>query len=311
MPEADYVWLPRADILDFDELRLATTAFARAGVDRLRLTGGEPLLRRDLPTLVRMLASVPGIADLAMTSNAVALAPMALALRRAGLRRVTLSLDTLRAERFAALTNRDLHGRVLEGIAAAVDAGFAEVKINTVVMRGTNDDELIDILEFGKRHAAEVRLIEYMDVGGATRWSGDKVVPRREMLARIAAHYGSVEARPQTGSAPAQRFTLPDGTLFGIIASTTEPFCGSCDRSRLTADGHWYTCLYARDGVDVRAWLRAGASVDELAARIASRWRDRVDRGAQERLALQARGPLAAVAELRDDPRLEMHTRGG
>ena len=311
MPEADYVWLPRADILDFEELRTVTAAFARAGVSRLRLTGGEPLLRKDLTVLVGMLATVPGITDLAMTSNGVALAAAATDLRRAGLQRVTLSLDTLHAERFAALTNRDSHGRVLEGIAAAAAAGFAAVKINTVVMRGVNDDELIDLLEFGKRHRAEVRLIEYMDVGGATRWCADKVVSRREILDRIAAHYGGVAARPHTGPAPAQRFTLPDGTVFGIIASTTAPFCRSCDRSRLTADGHWYGCLYARDGVDLRAVLRDGAGVDELAARIAAIWRGRTDRGAEERLALLARGPLAAAPELRDDPRLEMHTRGG
>jgi cyclic pyranopterin phosphate synthase len=311
MPEADYVWLPRAEILDFDEIAALTEIFARLGVTRLRLTGGEPLLRKDLAALVAKLARVPGIEDLAMTTNGVTLAPVAIALRQAGLRRITISLDTLRPERFAKLTSRDLHARVLEGIAAACAAGFRSVKLNTVVMRGTNDDEIGDLLAFAARCGAELRFIEYMDVGGATGWERTKVVSRREILAIAARAGGGVRALPARGSAPAERFVLGDGTEFGVIASTTAPFCRECDRSRLTADGHWYLCLYARSGLDLRALLRGGAPREAIEAAIVQAWRARADRGAEERLAVAGRGPLASADELRHDPRLEMHTRGG
>jgi cyclic pyranopterin phosphate synthase len=180
-----------------------------------------------------------------------------------------------------------------------------------VVVRGENDDELVELIEFGRRVGAEVRFIEYMDVGGATQWRPDRVVGRDEVLARIQAHYGGIEATGKDGAAPADRWRLPDGTTFGVIASTTAPFCGSCDRSRLTADGTWYLCLYARTGVDLRALLRRGATDAELRAHLGSGWRGRADRGAEDRLALHQRGILAPKSELDADPRLEMHTRGG
>jgi cyclic pyranopterin phosphate synthase len=311
MPEVDYVWLPRAEILDFDELATLAGIFAGLGATRLRLTGGEPLLRKDLPALVARLAGVPGIDDLAMTTNAVTLAPVAVALREAGLRRITISLDSLRAERFARLTNRDLHARVLEGIGAACAAGFASVKLNTVVMRGVNDDEIADLLAFGASQGAQVRFIEYMDVGGATGWQRDKVVARTEILAGAARAFGGVRALPARGHAPAERFVTGDGKEFGVIASTTAPFCRACDRSRLTADGHWYLCLYARAGLDLRAMMRGGAPRAAIEEAIVAAWRARTDRGAEERLAIAGRGPLASADELRADPRLEMHTRGG
>ena len=190
-------------------------------------------------------------------------------------------------------------------------AGFAGTKIDTVVMRGTNDDELADLIEYGKRVPAEVRFIEYMDVGGATRWSMDKVVSRQEMLERLARRYGRIEPIVEAGTAPADRYRLPDGTVFGIIASTTAPFCADCDRSRLTADGLWYLCLYAQQGIDLRGPLRGGASDGELEALITGRWEGRRDRGAEERLAQRDRTPLLQVATLKRDPHLEMHTRGG
>jgi GTP 3',8-cyclase len=277
----------------------------------VRLTGGEPLLRRDLPRLVRLLAARPALRDIALTTNGVLLAEHAVALHAAGLHRVTVSLDTLRPERFTALTRRTSHANVLEGIAAAPRAGFAHTKLDSVVMRGVNDDELADLIEFGRTVPAEVRFIEYMDVGGATRWSIERVVPRVEMLERLGRRYGRIEPVVEDSSAPADRYRLPDGTVFGIISSTTQPFCGSCDRSRLTADGMWYRCLYAAQGTDLRGPLRAGASLDELRQLVRAGWTARTDRGAEERLALRDRSPLIQVGELRRDPHLEMHTRGG
>jgi cyclic pyranopterin phosphate synthase len=314
MPEEEYLWLPRAEVLHFEEIDRLVDVFLGLSVDKIRLTGGEPLLRRDLPDLVRMLAGKPGVRDLAMTTNGVLLAAHAGALRAAGLHRVTVSLDTLSPERFTSLTRRppEVHGEVLEGIAALGLAGFTGSKIDTVVLRGVNDDELADLIEFGKRVAAEVRFIEYMDVGGATRWSMDQVVSRAQILETLSRRYGGAEpVADGDGSAPAERFRLPDGTVFGIIASTTAPFCQACDRSRLTADGQWYRCLYAVKGTDLRGPLRAGVSPDELAALIARGWRERTDRGAEERLAERDRGPLVQIGALKLDPHLEMHTRGG
>jgi GTP 3',8-cyclase len=311
MPERDYVWLPRADILDFEEDLLLVDVFADLGVDRVRLTGGEPLVRRNLRQLIRGLASKSRIRDLALTTNGVLLADHAKELRVAGLHRVTVSLDTLRPDRFRALTRFDELGRVLSGIAAAAAAGFSALKIDSVVIRGVNDDELVPLIEYGRRVGAEVRFIEYMDVGGATRWSRDAVVPGTEILERLGRHFGPIEPVVEESSAPAVRFRLPDGTVFGLISSMTSPFCGSCDRSRLTADGMWYLCLYARFGIDLRGPLRAGESREELGARIETVWRGRADRGAERRLAVLDRSPLLGAGALREDPHLEMHTRGG
>ena len=311
MPEEEYAWLPRADILTFEEVKRLIDVFADLGVDKVRLTGGEPLLRRDLSRLVRMIASEPRIRDLAITTNGILLAQEARALRDAGLHRVTVSLDTLRPERFLALTRRDSFHQVLEGIETVRAMDWAGLKLDTVVMRGVNDDELVDLLEFARKASAELRFIEYMDVGGATRWSMDKVLSRAEMLERLSAHYGRIEPIVEESSAPADRYRLPDGFVFGIISSTTAPFCSACDRSRLTADGQWLLCLYATTGLDLRKPLRDGATRDELASLIRSAWQGRRDRGAEERLLLKDRQPLVQITELKAKPHLEMHTRGG
>ena len=310
MPEEDYAWLPREDVLHFEEASALVDVFLSLGVDRLRLTGGEPLLRRDLPTFVKMLSGKPGLADLALTTNGILLADQIDALKNAGLRRITVSLDTLHADRFVALARFDELARVKEGMAAAHRA-YGSFKIDTVVIKGVNDDELTDLIEYGKSLNAEVRFIEYMDVGGATHWTPDRVVSRREMLDALAARYGAIEPITEVSSAPADRFRLRDGTTFGIIASTTQPFCKLCDRSRLTADGMWYLCLYASHGVDLRAALRGGASPETIAKLIASAWQARDDRGAEMRLALGDRRSFVPVRALRQDPHLEMHTRGG
>ena len=311
MPEDEYVWLPREELLTFEELRDLAAVFTELGVDKVRLTGGEPLLRNDLPVLVRLLAENAQIKDLALTTNGVLLAQQAQALREAGLHRITVSLDTLRPDQFEALTRRDAHAQVLEGIRAAGQAGFNGVKLDTVVMRGANDDELAELIEFGKQMGAEVRFIEYMDVGGATQWSPGKVFSRAEMLDALSRRYGRIEPVVEDTTAPAERFLLPDGTVFGIIASTTTPFCRRCDRSRLTADGIWYMCLYAPTGLDLRKPVRGGASRDAIMSMIAAAWQQRADRGAEERMAQGMRGVFVGIEQLRKDPHLEMHTRGG
>jgi cyclic pyranopterin phosphate synthase len=309
MPGESYAWLPRDRILRYEEVAALVDAFAGLGVEEVHLTGGEPLVRRDVERLVALLA--PRIRDLALTTNGVALAQHARALRAAGLRRVTVSLDTLRRDRFAAMTRRDRLDDVLRGIAAARDAGLSPLKLNAVVIRGRNEDELGDLLDLGARFGAEVRFIEYMDVGGATGWTPDRVFPRDEMLAAVARARGATPAPLGSGSDPAARYALPDGTTFGIIPSVSAPFCGSCDRSRITADGTWLPCLYATRGVDLRAPLRAGASADDLRAIVAGAWRARSDRGAEQRLLAPRRGPSVSAQALRRDPHLEMHTRGG
>ncbi|PYU93372.1 MAG: GTP 3',8-cyclase MoaA [Acidobacteria bacterium] len=319
MPEEEYVWLEREEILSFEEIGELVQIFTGLGVEKVRLTGGEPLLRRDLDRLVRLLAQNRRIRDLALTTNGVLLARHARALREAGLERVTVSLDTLRPERYRALTRSDAHAQTLEGIAAARAAGFEGLKINAVIMRGFNDDELADLIAFGRETEAEVRFIEYMDVGGATRWSMDQVVPRAEMIERLERQFGPVRAIEDETSAngsanakaPADRFALPDGAAFGIISSTTEPFCRTCDRARLTPDGRWLLCLYASDGADLKRLLRGGTPRAEIAQAVADVWRGRRDRGAEERRVLGARGVLFQIEDLRKDPHREMHTRGG
>jgi cyclic pyranopterin phosphate synthase len=310
MPEDDYAWLPREDVLHFEEISALVDVFVAQGIDKVRLTGGEPLMRRDLPSLVRMLAAKAGLSDLALTTNGVLLADQIDALRAAGLGRITVSLDTLKRDRFAALTRFDRLDAVHEGMQAAARV-FGRFKIDSVVMRGVNDDEIVDLIEYGRSRDAEVRFIEYMDVGGATRWSPDRVVSRADILDTLARHYGSVEPIVERSSAPADRYSLSDGTVFGIISSTTEPFCRSCDRSRLTADGMWYLCLYAQHGIDLRAPIRRGASAEELAGLISAGWRARTDRGAESRLALGERRAFVPIRDLLRDPHLEMHTRGG
>ena len=311
MPEDEYAWLPKEDILHFEEISALVDVFLGLGVHRIRLTGGEPLLRRDLSTLVRMIAPKSGLDDLALTTNGILLADQIDTLKAAGLGRVTVSLDTLHRDRFIALSRFDELDRVKEGLAAAHRA-FDRFKIDTVVINGFNDEELVPLIEYGRGLNAEVRFIEYMDVGGATHWSPKDVLSREEMLARLTRHYGTITPiREPDSSAPAERFALPDGATFGIIASTTEPFCRSCDRSRLTADGMWFLCLYATRGIDLRAALRAGAGPAALATLIAGAWQARDDRGAETRLALGERRAFVPIKSLKENPHLEMHTRGG
>jgi cyclic pyranopterin phosphate synthase len=312
MPEDEYLWLPREDLLTFEEIVTIADLTGELGARRVRLTGGEPLLRRNLPALVARLADRPWLEDLALTTNGVLLADQAADLRRAGLRRVTVSLDTLRRDRFLRLARVDALPQVLAGIEAVQRAGFTGLKLDTVVTRGDNDDELADLLEFARESGAEVRFIEYMDVGGATDWRAAAVVSRDEMLARLTARYGPMEDISEPGSpAPASRYRLPDGLTFGIIASTSRPFCRTCDRARLTADGVLLLCLYAQHGTDLRRPLRAGASRDTLKRLLEAVWQGRADRGAEERAGVGERGAYIPLRILKKDAHLEMHTRGG
>ena len=313
MPEEEYAWLPRETLLSFEEINVLVATFTEFGVEKIRLTGGEPLLRRDLPTLIRLLRQQDRLDDVALTTNGILLKEQAESLHRAGLHRITVSLDTLRPDRFKILTRRDTFDRVREGIEEVNRIGFTGLKIDTVAIKGFNDDEFVELIEYGKTVKGEVRFIEYMDVGGANDWAMEKVCSRAEILLKLQRVYGPIEPIQENSSAPAQRFRLSDATTFGIIPSTTTPFCATCDRSRLTADGLWYLCLYAKHGVDLREPLRM-KDFATVRDRIRSGWQNRTDRGAEERKALESsrmRGQFIEVHELRQDPHLEMHARGG
>lgn len=280
MPEEGMNWLPRSEVLTFEEIeRLARLMVERYGVESIRLTGGEPTVRANLPLLVSMLAALrteSGPIDVAMTTNAATLRLLAPRLHAAGLRRVNISLDSLRPDRFFEMTRRDELHRVLDGIDAALEAGFAPVKLNTVVQRNVNDDEIVDLARFGRERAVEVRFIEWMPLDASGRWDGRAVVGQDEIIARIAEVF-PVEQMPARGAAPADRWRYADGGgTVGVIPSVTKPFCGDCDRVRLTADGQLRTCLFATDEFDLQAAIRRGESDDELAARVeravATKW---------------------------------------
>ncbi|MBO47210.1 MAG: GTP 3',8-cyclase MoaA [Planctomycetes bacterium] len=307
MPEEDYKWLPRKDVLHYGEFTSLVELFVEAGVRRIRLTGGEPLLRRDIFRLVEQLTALNALEDIALTTNGLRLRDCALDLKRAGLQRVTVSLDTLDEKKFRALTRRDGLRRVIAGFDSMEDAGMKGTKVNTVAMRGFNDEELGSILSFGIERNLEIRFIEYMDVGGATDWKSTQVIPKIEIISILEKQFGAIQALPKTDAAPANRFQLQNGTTFGIIASTTEPFCQSCNRSRITSDGHWFHCLYAVEGTNLRELLRENR-MDELRSLIRSQWEQRTDCGAEDRLGLAAR---KAQGEDPDHPHIGMHVRGG
>ena len=270
--DEEMTWLPRSGVLTFEEFeRLARLMVERYGVTGIRLTGGEPTVRHNLAVLVAKLANLrteTGPIDVAMTTNGATMRSLAVKLRAAGLRRVNISLDTLDRERFAAMTRRDELPRVLDGIDAACAAGFDPVKINTVVMRGTNDDEIVDLATFGRERGVEVRFIEWMPLDAGGDWGRGQVVGQDEIVARIDAVY-PLEQLTARGAAPADRWRYRDGGgTVGVIPSVTKPFCGDCDRVRLTADGQFRTCLFATDETDLRGALRSGESDDQLAVRI-------------------------------------------
>jgi GTP 3',8-cyclase len=267
MPEEGMTWLPRSDVLTFEEIeRLARIFVERYGVEGIRLTGGEPTVRAHLPVLVAKLAAL-GV-DLAMSTNGATLRLIAHELRDAGLRRVNVSLDTLDRAKFERMTRRDELVRVLDGIEAAKEAGFSPVKVNAVIERGVNDDEIVDLARFGREHDVEVRFIEFMPLDATGHWMNDRVVGQDEIVETIDAVF-PLEQLPARGAAPADRWRYLDGTgTVGVIPTVTKPFCGDCDRVRLTADGQFRTCLFATDEFDLKAAMRSGESDLQLAERI-------------------------------------------
>jgi GTP 3',8-cyclase len=290
MPHEDMRWLPRAEILTFEEIqRVARVFVERFGVTSVRVTGGEPTVRAHLPELVAMLARLP--VELSMTTNGATLDHLAVPLKQAGLHRVTVSCDSLRPDRFASITGRDMLPQVLAGLDAALGAGLTPVKVNAVLVRGVNDDEVVDLAAFGRERGVEVRFIEFMPLDGDGQWSLDRVVPAREIIERVGAVFPLVPVAPGgsngdgadghlpsgRGPEPADRYRYLDGAGYvGVVASVTRPFCSNCDRVRLTAEGSLRSCLFAVRERDLRAVLRGGGSDDDLAdaivAEVATKW---------------------------------------
>ena len=268
MPEDGLTWVPRDEILTFEEIeRVARVCVERFDFDSIRLTGGEPTVRAHLPVLVEKLAQL-GV-DIALTTNGATLRLLGHDLKRAGLSRINVSLDSLRRERFAAITRRDALDQVLDGIDAALEAGLAPVKVNVVTIRGVNDDEAVDFATYGRERGVHIRFIEFMPLDADGAWSRDRVVPADETVAAIHAVYPLEPVAH--GPEPATRYRYRDGRgEVGVIPSVTKPFCGDCDRVRLTADGHFRTCLFSLDELDLRALLRSGAPDDDVAAAIES-----------------------------------------
>jgi cyclic pyranopterin phosphate synthase len=299
---ADYAFVPRAELLTYEESTRLARVFVSLGVEKVRITGGEPLVRRDLPDFVAMLAAIPGVLDLTLTTNGAALRRLAQPLADAGLRRITVSLDSLDPEVFARMNGVGFPvARVLEGIDAARAAGLAPIKVNTVVRRGLNDASVLPLARWAREAGLTVRFIEYMDVGHANGWRLDDVVPAAEIVETIGREFPLEPVAPAYRGEVADRWRYVDGAgEIGVIASVTQPFCGDCSRARISAVGELYTCLFATHGHDLRSLLREGASDEEIRASIAAVWGERVDR----------------YSEIRSDeteglPRVEMFAIGG
>ena len=286
MPLEEYVWIDRSEILSFEEITRLAHLFAGLGVEKIRITGGEPLVRKDLHRLVGMLSRIEGVRDLCLTTNASLLAEQIGDLSAAGLKRINVSIDTLVHEKFKQITKRGDLDRVLEGLFAAKALGLHPIKINAVIERGLNDDDIIPLVEFAREHGFSMRFIEYMDVGNANNWISEKIVSKKEILATINARYPLREVGRDNGTAPAVDYEFTDGVGdVGVIASVTEPFCSSCTRARLTADGKLVTCLFSDQGHDLKSLMRNGATDEQLIEVISSVWTRRTDHYSDERLA--------------------------
>ena len=301
-----YEFLPKDEILTFEEISRLAALFVDAGVNKLRITGGEPLLRVDLFKLIAQLAATPGADDITLTTNGYLLAKQATLLSEAGLDRITVSLDSLDDEVFKQMNGRGFGTRrVLDGIGRASDAGLNPVKINAVVQKGVNDHTLVDLARHFKGSGHIVRFIEYMDVGNRNGWKLDEVVSAAEIVSMIDAELPLEPAEPNYLGEVANRWRYRDGSgEIGVIASVTQPFCANCTRARLSTDGKLYTCLFATDGVDLRGPMRQGASDADLADIIAGAWRVRRDRYSEERTELTA-------AEASARTKVEMYHIGG
>lgn len=287
MPLDEYEWLEKSEVLSFEEITRLTRLFLSLGVEKIRLTGGEPLARRDLHKLIGKLSALDPMPEICLTTNGSLLAEKIAGLKAAGLRRINVSIDSLKPDRFQRITKRGDLKKVLEGLFAAKHFGLDPIKINTVIERGVNDDEILDLVAFAREYGFSIRFIEFMDVGNANEWRSDKIVAKREIVETIHARFPLREVGREKGSAPSVDYEFVDGCAgeVGVIASVTEPFCGSCTRARLTADGKFVTCLFAHTGYDLKKLLREGASDAELLAVLRAVWAKRQDRYSEERLA--------------------------
>ena len=309
MPLDDYDWLDKSEVLTFEEITRLARLFIQLGVEKIRLTGGEPLARRDLEQLVKSLSDLDGLRDLCLTTNGSTLAEKAQALKVAGLRRLNVSLDSLKPDRFRRITKRGDLQKVLDGLFVAKEHGFSPIKLNAVIERGVNDDEIIDLVTFSLEHGFAIRFIEFMDVGNANHWQSDTIVPKQEILDIINTRFPLREVGRKGGSAPSVDYQCVDGSGdIGVIASVTEPFCASCTRARLTADGRLVTCLFANTGHNLKVLLRGGASDDRLLDVLQQVWLQRTDRYSEERLAALRSG---AGYDPKEHKKIEMISLGG
>jgi GTP 3',8-cyclase len=285
MPLDKYEWINRQEILTFEEITRLARLFISLGVEEIRLTGGEPLLRHGLENLVAQLAGLECLKDLSLTTNASLLREKSEALVQAGLKRINVSLDTINAEKFLAMTRQNDLANVLEGLSAAKRLGLHPIKINSVIQRGTNDGDILDLVEFSRQNGFSIRFIEYMDVGNSNNWVSERMVPKKEILEKINSRYPLKEIGRSDNSAPAVTYQFVDGIGdIGVIASVTEPFCAGCTRARLTADGKLVMCLFSDMGYDLKKPMREGARDEDLIDLIRSAWKGRTDRYSEERL---------------------------
>jgi cyclic pyranopterin phosphate synthase len=309
MPFDEYVWIDKKEILTFEEITRLARLFVGLGVNQIRLTGGEPLARSSLDVLVGQLSAIPGLNDLSLTTNGIFLADQLSRLVSAGLKRINVSLDTLNPERFRQITKRGDLDRVLKGLFAAKRLGLHPVKINAVIERGVNDVDVLELVEFSRRHGFSLRFIEYMDVGNSNSWKSEKMVSKQEILAIINAAYPLIEIGREQGTAPSVDYRFVDGQGdMGVIASVTEPFCSSCTRVRLTADGKLVTCLFSEAGHDLKGLLRSGTTDEQVVKFITSIWRQRKDRYSDERL---EKLHSAEGYQSKDHKKIEMISLGG
>src|SRR3989338_4887918 len=308
MPHDEYEWIDKKEILSFEEITRLVKIFVQLGVEKIRLTGGEPLVRRNLELLIAQLSVIEGVKDLCLTTNGSLLAEKVEALKAAGLKRINVSVDTLNPEKFREICKRGDLDKVLEGLFAAKRRGLDPIKINAVIERGINDDDILELVEFSRENGFSIRFIEYMDVGNTNSWTSEKLVPKKEIVERINSRFPLKEVGRENGSAPAVDYEFIDGRgEVGIVTSVTEPFCSTCNRARLTADGKLVTCLFSSTGHDLKALLRGGSSDEEILNFITGIWQVRKDRYSSERLeALQS-----STYDPKQRKKIEMITLGG
>jgi GTP 3',8-cyclase len=308
MPLEKYEWIDRREILSFEEITRLANLFIRLGVEEIRITGGEPILRHGLERLIAQLAQLEGLKDLCLTTNASLLGDKALALAQTGLKRINVSLDTINHEKFQKMTRRNDLANVLSGIFAAMRYGIKPVKLNSVIQRGVNDSDILELVEFSRQNGFWLRFIEYMDVGNSNNWVSEKMVSKKEILERINERYPIKEIGRNDESAPAVNYSFLDGIgHIGVIASVTEPFCLGCTRGRLTADGKLVTCLFSDKGHDLKKLIRKGAGDEDLLEAIRSAWEKRKDRYSEERLEAMKTGKYRP----RSRKKMEMISLGG